>query len=274
MAEIKVETDELLGCATRYKNLAENFNNVANSVQSKFREYENYWKGSFSTDLADKTKKLASVQKSIYSNCTQLASFINDAVAKYIAVDQGLANQTTINNADYPPVTVSYQEKPMSGSELQNLYNNSTNTTDIGYNDSAHTSISCAWLTKRKARQHGFDPSWTGNGNQVYRDIRETSDYSVTKYDGNNCLSNLITSEKQPITNVVISFSDSYYYHKGSSSQNFGHVIYIDQIVDGKVYFSDNTSPSTAKVYTIEEFMAKYNNSNGSALGCAHLKKK
>lgn len=154
-----------------------------------------------------------------------------------------------------------------SSEELQQLYNNSVHD-GIGKNPNG--SVSCAALVKRKAEQHGFAPNWYGNGKDVVNNITETASYSVSKYMGNNCIKDLIAAEGDPITDIVISFPSSPSY-----GTKYGHTIYVDQIVDGKMYFTDNRNPSVAKCMTIDEFIRTYNASScGYPSGCAHLKSK
>lgn len=154
-----------------------------------------------------------------------------------------------------------------SSEELQQLYNNSVHD-GIGKNPNG--SVSCAALVKRKAEQHGFAPNWYGNGKDVVNNINETASYSVSKYMGNNCIKDLIAAEGDPITDIVISFPSSPSY-----GTKYGHTIYVDQIVDGKMYFTDNRNPSVAKCMTIDEFIRTYNASScGYPSGCAHLKSK
>ncbi|MCH5314356.1 MAG: hypothetical protein J1E81_00475 [Eubacterium sp.] len=269
MASIKLETNDLTACAQKYKTIADDFNKNCNSVLSKISEYDNVWKGTFTQDLDSKVDKLKSVQNSIYTNCLDLVDFINKAVEQYIKVDKGLAAQSTIGTADYPDnVKVSVHVK--SSQELQDIYNASKQKAN-NMTKNVDGSISCASLTKAKAEANGFNADWNGNGNQVYNNISagEHSNYAATKYAGGNCLQDLIKAEGEPITDIVISFPKSPSY-----GTKYGHVLYIDQIVDGKVYFSDNIAPTTGKVLTIDQFLKNYANSNGTPIGCVHLKKK
>lgn len=102
MSVIKVETDELLSCARKYALLAENFKTVSDKTIEKCKSYEDVWKGSFSEELDSKVKKLEDVKNKIYNNCMDLSKHIENAVAQYIAVDQGLAEQSHIGTANYP----------------------------------------------------------------------------------------------------------------------------------------------------------------------------
>jgi uncharacterized protein YjdB len=158
---------------------------------------------------------------------------------------------------------------------LQTLYNTSVSgASDIWYNDDAHTQISCAWLTKRKAVQHGFVyPDWYGNGKQVYGIMHDTDYYTVKKYAGSNCLNNMVSAEGKRLTNIVVSFPhtrDQY----GNIDTRYGHVLYIDQIVNGIVYWSDMDNTTQMKKGTIAEFLNRYSYPNGAPVGCVHIIKK
>ncbi|MBQ8183844.1 MAG: WXG100 family type VII secretion target [Clostridia bacterium] len=263
--KIKVETDTLTQLAGKYKTLAEEYKACCEGLENKLKEYDAYWKGSFSEDFDDEIKNLKKEKNKVYDNCVGLANFLDEAVKLYKQVDQGLIPKDTVNRKDYPD-GVEVSEHIPTDEELRNLYKNSV-TSGIGKNPDG--SVSCAALTKRKAQQHGFNYIGYGNGNQVYDRIQSNESFNVTKYSGGDCLSKLVAAEGEPVANVVISFPRSPKW-----GNKYGHVIYIDKIVNGKVYYSDNNSPSTAKVKTIDEFLRSYNGSNGSPIGCAHLKKK
>ena len=266
MALIKIETNDLTACANKYKVLADDFNNNCNSLLAKISEYDNVWKGSFTQDLDEKVKKLKSAQKSIYNNSIQLADFIDKAVEQYKKVDRGVAEQSSTGTEDYPNnVNVSVHVK--SQQELQDIYNKSAARANT-MTKNVDGSTSCASLTKAKAIENGFNADWYGNGNQVYNNISagEHSNFIATKYEGGDCLQKLIDSKGQPVSDIVISFPQEY-----GGGTRWGHVVYIDQIVDGKVYFTDNRAPSTGKTMTVEEFVSKYTNSNGTPIGCVHL---
>lgn len=128
--------------------------------------------------------------------------------------------------------------------------------------------VNCTWYTGKKCEANGFNLNYfhPGNGKDWYNGIQSTESYTATKYSGANCLNDLINSEGQPVTNIVISFPYSY------QGGPYGHVLYIDQIVDGKVYYSDNGSPGVRKVKTIDSFLAGFKSAgNGSPIGCVHL---
>lgn len=88
--------------------------------------------------------------------------------------------------------------------------------------------------------------------------------YQATSYANTNAL--IEQSNKEVMTNVIVSFSG-----KGD-----GHVVLIDRIQDGKVYYMDNGDPEgngTAAVYSrdINEFFASYTNHYNSITAITHL---
>ncbi len=262
---IKVETDTLTKLAVQYRSDAENYKNCCDKLEAKLAEYDDYWWGAFSASFETEIKNLKKQKKTVYDNCMSLAQFLDEAVKLYIQLDRGLIAKDSVDVNDYPEGVRVSQHIP-TDAELQELYNNSVYP---GMGKNPDGSVSCAALTKRKAQQHGFDYTGYGNGNQVYDRIQSNNSFNVTKYPGRDCLNKLIAAEGEPVTNVVISFPRSPKW-----GNKYGHVLYIDKIVDGKVYYSDNTSPSTAKVKTIDDFLNAYYKSNGSPIGCAHLEKK
>ncbi len=272
MSEIKVETDELTAFANNYQILIDNFKKVSSDIITKTTSFQDVWKGEFSKDLSDGVKNLKSVKSNIETNGDELVKFVKAAVQKYTDVDRKLADASSIGNEDYPSnVRVSVHVK--NSGELSKTYSDATaRAKQMQHNPNG--SISCAAMAKSKALVNGFNADWYGNGNQVYGNITagEHSNFTATKYPGNNCLKDMINAEGQPITDIVISFPKSPTY-----GNKYGHVIYIDQIVDGKVYYSDNWGNTVNGVVavSIDDFLAKYNRyGNGSPIGCVHLKKK
>lgn len=269
--EVKVETDQLKACSETYKKLAESFLSACNIIETRLEEDKNYWQGSFANDIDAKISEFKKINnEKIYQDIIALSNFLDEAVEKYIKWDTGsIPKDETYGSADYPDnVKASVHVK--NSQELQDIYNKSKSKAE-NMTRNVDGSISCASLTKAKAEANGFNVDWSGNGNQVYGNIAagEHSNYVATKYAGGNCLQDLINAEGNPITDIVISFPNEY-----GGGNKWGHVLYIDQIVDGKVYFSDNTSPAAGKVLSIDEFLTKYKKWNGTPIGCVHLKKK
>lgn len=103
MSLIKVETDELIACAKRYKDLADSFNNACETIIAKMGEYDDVWKGSFTQDFEKKVESFNTAQNGVYENCIKLVDFINGAVEKYIKWDTGvIPKDETYGSADYP----------------------------------------------------------------------------------------------------------------------------------------------------------------------------
>lgn len=273
---IKVETDELLACAKKYASLAESFKTVSDKTITKCKSYEDVWKGSFSEDLDSKVKKLEDAKNKIYNNCIELSKHIENAVAQYIAVDQGLASSDTIGTADYPNnVTVSVHVK--SDEELKQFYSDTINNSpsyngwNKYYDGIRPGSVNCTWYTAAKMKANGFNIAhfYPSNGKDWFNGVNSTDIYTATKYAGANCLKDLINAKGQPVTDIVLSFP----YSAGGGK--YGHVMYIDKIVDGKVYFSDNWQKGVPQSMSIDELIAKYKGyGNGAPIGCVHLKKK
>lgn len=269
---ISVQTDDLLACADQYRNLANQYNTAWTTVENKLQECREYWQGSFSTDFDEVLKSVQDVRNKIYDNTTQLADFITTAVQHYIDVDRGIAQRIdeSHSDADYPD-TVKASVHIKNDQELRDVYNRSAEAAKK-LQRNPDGSVSCAALTREKAIANGFNVDWSGDGKNVYGNIYEGehSNFTAKKYKGTNCLNDMIAAEGNPVTDIVISFPRSPKY-----GDKFGHVIYIDQIVDGKVYFSDNGSPNQPRSSaSISEFLSRYASSNGSPIGCVHLKKK
>lgn len=131
--------------------------------------------------------------------------------------------------------------------------------------------VNCTYYTGKKCEANGFNLNsfYPGNGEDWYNGIQSTDTYTATKYDGSDCLNDLINKKGDPVTNIVVSFPHSY---KGGA---YGHVLYIDQISEGKIYYSDNFKPGVRKCISMEEFLAIYRNlGNGEPIGCVHLESK
>lgn len=280
---IKVETNELTACANEYSKLAESFNNTCNKIIEKCKAYENCWKGSFTKDLDTSVDGLKKVQSSIYGDTKQVARYINHAVEMYILWDKGLISKkdSDIGTADFPD-NLHASVRTWKKEELDGMYGSAKkecqkgNSSKIPFNDPKHPpqdplkDRSCAMLTKFQAEQHGFNPDWYGHGKDVVTNMHSTNQYNVRSYnnDGGNCIKKMIAAEGEPLTDIVVSFDE----YRGDHS--YGHVLYIDQIVDGKVYWSDNDSIGKGKVATVDEFLKKYEYWNGAPTGCARLVKK
>ena len=270
MGKILVKTSELKACAAAYRNLSASFDTNCNNLLKKIDEYESVWKGSFSKDFDGKVTKIKKVRKSVVKNSTELATFIDGAVEKYIQVDKGLAQSSQIGNNDYPSNVVDDSEAIPTQEELQNnIYNVlEAHADEIPNNPAKYGGTkNCVEVSKYKAKLHGFNLyGFSGlGGANGYNNIHETDSYSVTKYGGANALKELVEKEGQPITNIFVSMGHP-------------HTIYIDKIENGIVYFSDNRNLSGAKTCSIDNFPGYKKDgkidTSYTIGGVAHLKKK
>ena len=271
MVSIKLDTDQLRECANTYQKIAKDFDDNCNSILLKIAEYDNVWKGTFTQDLDKNVKKLKEVQEKISKNSIDLVNFINGAVDLYIKVDRGTATeveQALIGTADYPN-NVKVSEYVKNEQELRELYDQIQKDCDtpgvIANNPSPYSGKSCVSVSQRKAYYNGFNLYNFSNltGRDGYKQIKDTDQFSVTKYstdNESNALKKLVDAEGQPIANIVVSMPHP-------------HTIYIDKIENGIVYFSDNTNPGKAITCPIDTF-PEYKGSGYNVIGVAHLKKK
>lgn len=73
-------------------------------------------------------------------------------------------------------------------------------------------------------------------------------------------------NNNRPVYNIVVSFE------RNPGGTN-GHVLLIDAIINGKIYYSDNFKPGVLLTSnSIAEFKSKYSTSNGNIVGVVHLK--
>lgn len=132
------------------------------------------------------------------------------------------------------------------------------------------------FITDGKGPQYAKGYSSSGNGKDVVSHLADTSGrtdlpFTQTKYKGTNCLKDLIASHGDPATDIVVSFPDVKSWEDG---ELYGHVVYIDAIVDGKVYLTDTANASKFRVYdSIDAFLNKYAESFGRASGAVHFQK-
>lgn len=288
---MKVETNDLKNCAKAYEKLAEQYKDDLVAVGNQLSECQNYWQGSFASDFDAIIDDINKVRVAVYDDTTQLAKFLKEAAELYEKYDGNIAralqDNPALKAADYPDGVVP-SVYVLSESELRNVCEGSKSRAKaesefpIWYNDPPTNSVpSCAWLTKRKAEQYGFkgvNESWGGDGKDVVRNIPlETYDFRATKYSGDDCLQQMLDAEGLPIRDIIVSFPKG----PGDPYGEWGHVMYIDQIVeldDGTrmVYYSDNNRIDTLQMKTVDEFLNWYNivGQNGAPSGCAHLKKK
>ena len=270
---IYVETDQLKACASEYDRLADQFQNDWKIIESKLKECENYWQGSFTTDMDNVMKKVKKAREDIYENTIKISTFIKSAADLYVKYDgdiaKALQDNPSLNAADYPDNVIA-SVRIKTDEELGEFYHQATEIAKKGTRN-PDGGVSCSALTLAKMQINGYQLEKIGNGNEVYSNINSTDSFDAHKYEGGNCLYDLLNETGQPVNDIVISFP----YGARKQTKHLGHAIYIDQIVDGTVYFSDNRGKTTElRKKTVAEFLSMYNNSNGTPIGCVHLKKK
>lgn len=96
----------------------------------------------------------------------------------------------------------------------------------------------CTRHTAEKLATVGINVTSYGNGNTWYQNLKNgiwsaDGNVSMNAYDGDSIWDGINSGQiKQPLYNIVISYS--------KPNDAWGHVLMIDAIVDGKIYYSDN----------------------------------
>lgn len=149
--------------------------------------------------------------------------------------------------------------------------NSKSNSFSKTYSGIKPGTVNCTWYTLSRIKYNLgrsiIFATHTGlNGNQWFGQI-VSDPTSQAKYSGENALDDLVRANgNRPVYNIVVSFP-----RNGSGTA--GHVMLIDAIINGKLYYSDNSQPGVFTVSnTIADFKARYKGSNGSMLGAVHLK--
>ncbi|WP_020225048.1 hypothetical protein [Holdemania massiliensis] len=142
----------------------------------------------------------------------------------------------------------------------------------------------CVALTHAKFKYYmsgdgpKFINGYSGNGCDYVNNLVDNSSQTgvpitQTKYTGSDCLQQIVNSHPgEPVTDIIVSFQFS------GSGGSAGHVIYIDAIVDGQVYLTDNWKSSEILCYSMDEFIKFYNaqgngNHCGLPIGAVHFTK-
>ena len=114
------------------------------------------------------------------------------------------------------------------------------------------------------------------NGNQVYysmvADAETQTGYIQKKYEGKNCLYDIIQERGNIVENIVVSW---YKESKGTpENPGVGHTNFIYGIIDGIVYFSEsytfdgwNVEEGEPLKLSIDDFMNRYNQTHVYAIG-------
>lgn len=129
--------------------------------------------------------------------------------------------------------------------------------------------INCTWLTFTRlkyntGRELLFTKAGGLSGKYWFEKVVASS---KDKYGGANGLEALIKDKNnRPIYNVIVVFP------KNGSSSEYGHVMLIDAIINGKIFCSDNRSPDKLVVYnSVAEFKKAYSSSNGTIIGVIYV---
>lgn len=130
--------------------------------------------------------------------------------------------------------------------------------------------INCTWYSYIRVRYNTgrnilFSTNYPLNGRDWY--ARAVSNSTQVKYSGSGALEALVKANgNRPVYNIVVSFPRN-------GSGTYGHVMLIDAIINGKVYFSDSSAPGSLKTKaSIAEFKTYYQSWNGDILGVVHMK--
>ena len=130
--------------------------------------------------------------------------------------------------------------------------------------------INCTWYTYVRIRYNlgraiVFSVNTPLNGKDWYAVVASSS--KQVKYGGSGALEALVKANgNRPVYNIMVSFP----HNNGGP---YGHVMLIDAIINGKVYYSDSFAPGILKIKnSLSEFKAAYATSNGAIVGVVHLK--
>jgi hypothetical protein len=129
--------------------------------------------------------------------------------------------------------------------------------------------VNCTWYTYAKSMYYGkpvlFSTPGGLDGKNWYS--KAVSNSRQVKYYGNNGLEALITANmNRPVYNIVVSFQ------RNGTGTN-GHVMMIDAIINGVIYYSESSSPGIWRsAISVAAFKSKYLSYNGSIVGVVHLK--
>lgn len=129
--------------------------------------------------------------------------------------------------------------------------------------------VNCTWYTLARIRYNlnrDILFSTPGGLDGRYWYSKAVSNSKQIKYGGNNALEALVKANgNRPVYNIVVSFERNGKYTNG-------HVMMIDAIINGRLYYSDNSQPGVfTSSSTITDFKKKYAGYNGNIIGVVHL---
>ena len=116
-----------------------------------------------------------------------------------------------------------------------------------------------------------------GNGNVWYSkmsNLKKTSaGYNIKMYPGKTCVADIWNANnKNNVYNIVVAFKYGY----GDAGKEYGHVLFIHGIIDGKVYYSESSdwgSTKEGQVMTcdVSKFESRYTNLGHTFDGAGHF---
>ncbi|MBQ6945699.1 MAG: bacterial Ig-like domain-containing protein [Ruminococcus sp.] len=116
-----------------------------------------------------------------------------------------------------------------------------------------------------------------GNGNVWYSkmsNLKKTSaGYNIKMYPGKTCVADIWNANnKNNVYNIVVAFKYGY----GDAGKEYGHVLLIHGIIDGKVYYSESSdwgSTKEGQVMTcdVSKFESRYTNLGHTFDGAGHF---
>jgi len=135
----------------------------------------------------------------------------------------------------------------------------------------------CGLYTKQQLSVLGIGYKGTGDftGNKAYAGLTAnavtSSGFKQIKYPGSNCLADIVkANNNEPVYNIVVSMN--------GGSTSYGHVYFIYAIIDGKVYWSENSTwggikEGQVRVNSVSQMQRPIQGSTYSFIGAVHFYK-
>lgn len=136
--------------------------------------------------------------------------------------------------------------------------------------DKYYIGINCTWYAFARSKYNTgreilFDKPTGLNGGAWTKRMIENSSQVIRL--GSDALEYLIkVNQNRPIYNIIVSFPTN------PSKTKDGHVLLIDAIIDGKIYYSDNFFPGKMRILKVQDFKEEYKKTNGAITGVVQLK--
>lgn len=125
----------------------------------------------------------------------------------------------------------------------------------------------------------GYYGNGSYNGNQWYYTLVTNGvtrfGYKQVKYPGGDSLNRILADNGGVAYNIVLTFNA--FYSSSGSYVPYGHVVFINAIIDGVVYFSESFSSrfsgneGSAQAKTFSQFVNYYYNYFGEPIGAIHM---